>query len=209
VFAYQTVRNFGLSRFAPCVAAALLLNVAATPAHADFTTNDAITALQIFADGGEDLVREVSMDVIAEPSAIGSYCMAAGAASTDQKTAIVHGILIATEGAPGDLSSSLADLSRQCCPLFTAYAIDERIGYGVRLALEARRAYEEDRRVSARMTALVSSCADEVLDSSFSLALGEDRIGLYIAQANGLVAGQYVTASGPADDILLEDEQTY
>jgi hypothetical protein len=183
-----------------------MLLASMTPSLADFTTNDAITTLQIFSDGGEDLVAEVSMDVISDVSAIGSYCLAAGPASVDQKVAIVHGIVVATEGAPGNLSEDLARLSQQCCPLFTSVTIDERIMYGSRLALEARQAYGDDRRVSGGMQALVSSCSDDVLDKSFALALGNDRIGLYIAQAKQPEQGQYLTASGPEDFTLAVDE---
>jgi hypothetical protein len=177
-----------------------------TPSLADFTTNDAITTLQIFSDGGDDLVSEVSMDVISDVSAIGSYCMAAGPASVDQKVAIVHGIVLATESAPGNLSEDLARRSQQCCPLFTSVTIDERIMYGSRLALEARQAYGEDRRVSGGMQALVSSCSDDVLDKSFSLALGNDRIGLFIAQASESEQGQFLTASGAGDFTLAADK---
>jgi hypothetical protein len=185
------------------MAAALLL-AGTMPVRADFTTNDAITTLQIFSDGGDDLVAEVSTDVISDRTAVGAYCLAAGAASVDQKVAIVRGILVATEGAPGGLDQSLAGLSQQCCPLFTGVPIDERIAYGSRLALEARQAYGEDRGVSGRMQTLVSACADEVLDKSFALALGNDRIGLYIADATGSGGAAFRTASGPDDDPLAD-----
>lgn len=188
-----------LNGFRYPAAAALVVLASTTTSLAGFTTNDAITTLQIFSDGGEDLVAEVSMDVIADVSAIGSYCMAAGPASIDQKVAIVHGIVVATEGAPGNLGEDLAKLSQQCCPLFTSVAIDERIRYGSRLALEARRAYDEDRGVSGRMQTLVSSCSDAVLDEAFSLALGNDRIGRFIAQVSQPETAQYRTAGGPED----------
>ena len=197
---------FAFKGFRLPAATALVLLATTTTSLAGFTTNDAITTLQIFSDGGEDLVAEVSMDVIADVSAIGSYCMAAGPASIDQKVAIVHGIVVATEGAPGNLGEDLARLSQQCCPLFTSVAIDERIRYGAKLALEARRAYDEDRRVSGRMQSLVSACSDAVLVEAFSLALGNDRIGRFIAEVNQPEQAQYRTAGGPEDVTPSWDE---
>lgn len=197
MFAYgglQTGRNVRLLRAA---AAAALLFVSAGPGQADFTTDDAITTLQIFSEGGEDLVAEVSMDVISDASAVGSYCLAAGSASIEQKIAIVRGILVATEGAFAGTEDNLTLMSRQCCPLFTAVPIDQRIENGARLAMEAREIYVEDRGMSGRMQTLVSGCSDDVLDRSFALALGNDRIGLFIAEASSSDAAVYQTASGP------------
>jgi hypothetical protein len=187
-------------------AAAAILFVSAAPGQAEFSTNDAITTLQIFGEGGDDLVAEVSTDVISDVSAIGSYCLAAGSASLDQKVAIVRGILVATEGAPGTEDEDLTRLSRQCCPLFTAVPIDQRIEHGARLAMEAREIYGEDRGTSGRMQTLVNGCADDVLDSSFALALGNDRIGLFIAQANPTEAAAFRTASGPGETVVSDAE---
>jgi len=174
------------------------------PGMADFTMNDAITTLQIFGDGGDDLVSEVSLDVLSDRSAVGAYCMAAGSAPIEQKIAVVHGIMVATVGAPGGSANDIGGLVRQCCPLFSAASIDQRITYGSTLALEARRAFRADRRVSGRFAALVGSCSDDVLDRSFALALGNDRIGLFIAQDDQSSPVQYKTATGPSDGEPLD-----
>ncbi len=172
---------------------------------ADFTLNDAITTLQIYNDGGDDLIAEVSLDVISDRSAVGAYCLAAGSAPIKQKTAIVHGIMIALAGVTGRSADNIAGLVRQCCPIFAAASIDQRIAYGSKLALEARRAYRSDQRASSRFTALVGSCSDEVLDRSFALALGNDRIGLFIAQDDRSSPAQFSTATGPSGAELEED----
>ena len=93
MLAYSRLQAGRNVRSLRAVATVVLLFVSAGPGQADFTTDDAITTLQIFSEGGEDLAVEVSMDVISDASAVGSYCLAAGSASLDQKIAIVRGIL--------------------------------------------------------------------------------------------------------------------
>lgn len=200
---YEEFRLARTGRLRKCAAATLCLAMATVAsAQADFTSNDAITTLQIYADGGDDLVAEVSLDVLSDLSAVSAYCMAAGPARTKQKVAVVHGILVATEGATGGSGEKMATLVQQCCPLFTSVSIDERIRYGSELALEARRAFFSDSRVSGRMKTLVSDCSDEVLNQSFAMTLGSDRIGLFIAQTQPSVPAQYQTASGPDEPPL-------
>jgi hypothetical protein len=206
VLAYGCLPKGRNARSLRVAAASALMFLSTAPGQAEFSTNDAITTLQIFGQGGADLVAEVSTDVISDVSAIGSYCLAAGSASLDQKVAIVRGILVATEGAPGTNDEDLTRLSRQCCPLFTAVPIDQRIEHGARLAMEAREIYGEDRGMSGRMQTLVHGCADDVLDTSFALALGNDRIGLFIAQASPAEAAVFRTASGP-EDIAAPDAE--
>lgn len=195
---------FAYQKFSFCTAAAAFLLIGSTlPSQAEFTTNAAITTLQIFRDGGDDLVDEVSKDILSDITAVGAYCLAAGSARIEQKVAVMHGI-VATNSAVGRWDESLMARAQQCCPLFTSVSIDERIGYGAQLALEARRAFDEDRRISARMKMLVNACSDDVLDRSFELALGNDRIGLFVAQESEAFEVRYQTASTPEDDALSD-----
>lgn len=192
---FPACRKFGIGTSATIALTVLLGAVA--PVQAEFTTRDAMTTLQIYSNGGEDLVSEVSLDVLSDLSAVSAYCMAAGPATLQQKLAIVRGILAATEHAAGG-TGRMSNMAQQCCPLFTAVSVDARITYGAELALEARRAFHSDQPVAGRMKTLVSACADDVLDRSFTLALGNDRIGLFIARDDAEGGAQYQTASGTA-----------
>ncbi len=158
---------------------ALLL---AAPAHA---RDDLPWRLKTYPDGGQALTDIVATTLISQGDLILPTCDELRPGNTEQIASGFAGISVAVVESDPDNAAMIVDGLPLCWKLVEATDADTRITLGAALALTARRLAETNLDYAHEVDFLVEMSNDEVVQTSYEVAMGQDNLGLLIAQEDG------------------------
>lgn len=155
---------------------ALLL---AAPAHA---REGLPWRLKTYPDGGQALTDIVATTLISQGDLIVPTCNELRPGNSEQIASGFAGISVAVIESDPDNASIIVDGLPLCWKLVEATDADTRITLGAALALTARRLAETNLDYAREVDFLVAMSNDEVVQTSYEIAMGQDNLGLLIAQ---------------------------
>ncbi len=158
---------------------ALLL---AAPAHA---RDDLPWRLKTYPDGGQALTDIVATTLISQGDLILPTCDELRPGNTEQIASGFAGISVAVVESDPNNAAMIVDGLPLCWKLVEATDADTRITLGAALALTARRLAETNLDYAHEVDFLVEMSNDEVVQTSYEVAMGQDNLGLLIAQEDG------------------------
>ena len=154
----------------------------AAPAHA---RDDLPWRLKTYPEGGQALTDIVATTLISQGDLILPTCDELRPGNTEQIASGFAGISVAVVESDPDNAAMIVDGLPLCWKLVEATDADTRITLGAALALTARRLAETNLDYAQEVDFLVAMSNDEVVQTSYELAMGQDNLGLLIAQEDG------------------------
>ncbi len=145
--------------------------------------------------GGAEFSRIVAKPLVENADLLLPTCRALRPGTAEQAASGFAGIGFAIATSQDPVSSELESRVPDCCPNVANTDADTLITIGAQLALLAREFGDADIEVGRAINQLVRICDDDVLQSSYAIALGEDSLGVLIAQEGG--GGPPTTGSIP------------
>lgn len=144
--------------------------------------------LESYPNGGQALTDVVANTLVAQSDLIVPTCDELRPGTVEQIASGLTGVGVAISKSDPENAAIIVDGVAHCWRLVDLMDADTRIALGAALALAARELAETNLVLAREIEMLVAMSNDDIIQTSYEIARGQDNLGLLIAQEeNGAI----------------------